>query len=74
MPLRLSLLRRLRMVDDSYKPVPVVPNTKDAVAVYGIGIFKRSADLIKIEAAAAQVGGAFHGHYCSRGVLFNQRC
>jgi hypothetical protein len=48
MPLRLPLLRRLRVVDDSYKPVPVVPDIKDDVAFYRIGIFERSADLIKI--------------------------
>ena len=48
MSLRLPLLRRLRIVDDSYKPVPVVPNIKDDVAFYRIGIFERSADLIKI--------------------------
>jgi hypothetical protein len=47
MPLRLPLLRRLRIVDDGYKPVPVVPNVKDDVAFYRIGIFERSADLIK---------------------------
>ena len=46
MPLR--LLCRLRIVDDSYKPVPVVPNIKDDVAFYRIGILERSADLIKI--------------------------
>ena len=48
MPNRLPLLRRLRIVDDSYKPVPVVPNIKDDVAFYRIGILERSADLIKI--------------------------
>jgi len=48
MPLRLPLVRRLRIVDDSYKPVPVVPNIKNDVAFYRIGIFERSADLIKI--------------------------
>ena len=48
MSLRLPLLRRLRIVDDSYKPVPVVPNIKDDVAFYRIGILERSADLIKI--------------------------
>jgi len=48
MPLRLPLLRRLCIVDDSYKPVPVVPNIKDDVAFYRIGIFERSADLIEI--------------------------
>jgi hypothetical protein len=48
MPLRLPLLRRLRIVDDSYKPVPVVPNIKDDVAFDRIDILERSADLIKI--------------------------
>jgi len=47
MPLRLPLLRRLCIVDDSYKPVPVVPNIKDDVAFYRIDIFER-ADLTKI--------------------------
>jgi hypothetical protein len=35
-------------MDDSYKPVPVVPDIKDDVAFYRIGILERSADLIKI--------------------------
>ena len=48
MSLRLPLLPRLRIVDDSYKPVPVSPNIKDDVAFYRIGILERSADLIKI--------------------------
>lgn len=48
MPLRLPLVRRLRIVDDSYKPVPLVPNIKNDVAFYRIGIFERSADPIKI--------------------------
>ena len=48
MPLRLPLLRRLRIVDDAYKPVPVVFNIKDDVAFYRISIFERSADLINI--------------------------
>ena len=48
MSLRLPLLHRLRIVDDGYKPVPLVPNIKDDVAFYRIGILERSADLIKI--------------------------
>ena len=48
MSLRSPFLPRLRVVDDSYKPVPVVPNIKDDVAFYRIGILERSADLIKI--------------------------
>ena len=46
-PTSLPLLRRLRIVDDSYKPVPVMPNIKDDVAFYRIGILERSADFIK---------------------------
>jgi hypothetical protein len=48
MPLRLSLLRRLCIMNDSYKPVPVVPNIKDDVTCYRIGIFERSADAVKV--------------------------
>ena len=48
MALRLPLLRRLRIVDDCYEPVPVVPNIKDDVAFYRIGVLERPADLIKI--------------------------
>ncbi len=48
MPLRLPLLRRLRIVDDSHKPVSVVPDIRDDVAFYRIGVLERSADLIKI--------------------------
>ncbi len=48
MPFRLPLLRRLRIMDDGYKPVAVVPNIKDDVALYRIGILEHSADLIKI--------------------------
>ena len=48
MPFRLPILRGLRIVDDSYKPVPVVPNIKDDVTFYRIGILESSADLIKI--------------------------
>jgi len=47
-PLRLPFVRRLRIVNDGYKPVPIVPNIKDDVAFYRIGIFERSANLSKI--------------------------
>ena len=63
MPLRLPLLRRLRIVDDSYKPVPVVPNIKDDVAFYRIGIFERSADLIKIVPANRPDNGGPGGNF-----------
>ena len=48
MPLSLPFQCRPRIVDDAYKPVQVVPNIKDDVAFYGIGILERSPDLIKI--------------------------
>lgn len=48
MPLRLPLLRRLRIVDDSHKPVPIVPDIKDDVAFYRVSVLERPADLIKI--------------------------
>ena len=48
MPLGLPFLRRLSIVDDGYKSVPVVSNIKDHVAFYRIGLLERSADLIKI--------------------------
>ena len=51
MPLRFPLLRRLPIVDDSYKPVPVVPDIEDDVAFYRIGVLECSADLIKIAPA-----------------------
>lgn len=51
MPLSLPFLCRLRIVGDGYKPVPVVPDIKDDVAFYRIGILERSADLIKISPA-----------------------
>ena len=48
MPLRLPLLRRLRVVDDSYKPVPVVPDIKDHVAIHKIGTLEHAAYFLKI--------------------------
>ena len=47
MPVRLPMLCCLSVVDDSYKPIPVVPDVEDHVAVYQIGILEHSADLIK---------------------------
>ena len=48
MPFGLPFLCRPSVVDDGYKPVPVVPNIKDYVAFYRISILEGSADLIKI--------------------------
>jgi hypothetical protein len=66
MPLRLPLLRRLCIVDDSYKPVPVVPDIKDDVAFYRVGIFKRSADFIKIVPANHLDYGGPGGNFVRR--------
>ena len=63
MPKRLPLLRRLRIVDGSYKPVPVVPNIKDDIAFYRIGILERSADLIKIVPANRLDNGGPGGNF-----------
>jgi hypothetical protein len=35
-------------VDDGYKPVPVVPNVEDHVAIDKIGILEHAANVIKI--------------------------
>ena len=51
MPLRLPFLRCLRIVDDCHQLVPIVPNIKNDVAFYRIGILECSANLIKIEPA-----------------------
>lgn len=51
MPFGLPFLGCLSIVDDGYKSVPIVPNIKDHVAFYRIGILERSADLIKIAPA-----------------------
>jgi hypothetical protein len=63
MSLRLPLLRRLCIVDDSYKPVPIVPDIKDDVAFYRIGIFERPADLIKIVPANRLDNGGPGGNF-----------
>ncbi len=48
MPFRLPFLRCLSIVDDGYKPVPVVPDVKDHVVVHRIGILEHAANIIKI--------------------------
>lgn len=48
MPLGLPFIRCLGIVDNGYKPVPVVPDVKDHVAVHGIGILEHAANIIKI--------------------------
>ena len=63
MSLRLPLLRRLCIVDDSYKPVPIVPDIKDDEAFYRISIFERSADLIKIVPANCLDNGGPGGDF-----------
>ena len=35
-------------MDDGYKPVPVVPNVEDHIAIDKIGVLEHAANLIKI--------------------------
>ncbi len=48
MPLGLPFIRCLSIVDDGYKPVPVVPNVEDHVPIDKIGIPEHAANVIKI--------------------------
>jgi hypothetical protein len=48
MPFRLPFLRCLSIVDDGYKPVPVVPDVEDHEAFHRIGILEHSTVIIKI--------------------------
>lgn len=48
MPLGLPFLGRIRIVDDRYKSVPVMPKVEDHVALYRIGIVEGSAHFVKI--------------------------
>ena len=50
MPLGLRFIRCLSIVDDGYKPVPVVPNIEDHAAIDKIGILEHAANVIKIAA------------------------
>jgi hypothetical protein len=47
MPLGLSFLRCLSIMNDGYEPVPVVPDIKDHIAVHRIGILEYAANIIK---------------------------
>jgi len=51
MPLGLHFIRCLSIVDDGYKPVPVVPNVEDHVAIDKIGILEHAANVVKIAPA-----------------------
>jgi hypothetical protein len=48
MPLSLPLICCLSIVDDGYKPVPVVSNVEDHVPIDKIGIFEHATNVIKI--------------------------
>jgi len=48
MPLGLPFTRCLSIVDDGYKPVPIVPNVEDDVASDKIGILEHAVNVIKI--------------------------
>ena len=47
MPWCLSFLGRLSIVDDSNKPVPVVPDVKNHIAIHRISVFEHAANIIK---------------------------
>ena len=48
MPLGLRFIRCLSIVDDGYKPVPVVPDVEDYEGFHRIDILKRSTEIIVI--------------------------
>ena len=48
MPFGLPFTRRFSIVDDGYKPVPVVPDIKDHVAIHKIGMLEHAAYFLKI--------------------------
>jgi len=47
MPLGLPFIHCLCIMDDGDKPVPIVPNVEDYVALDKIGILKRAANIVK---------------------------
>ena len=47
-PLGLPFTGCLGVVNDGYKPVPVVPDVKDHLAVHRIGILEYAANIIEI--------------------------
>jgi len=47
-PFGLLFIRRLRIVDDGDKPVPVLSDVKDHVAIHRIGVLKHAAQFRKI--------------------------
>ena len=48
MPVSLPCIRCLSVMDDGYRPVPVVPNVEDHVAIHKIGILEHAANFIKM--------------------------
>ena len=48
MSLCLLFTRRLRIVDDGNKPVPIVPNIKNYVAVHRIGILEHGTNFVHV--------------------------
>jgi hypothetical protein len=61
MPLGLPFIRCLSIVDNGYKPISVVPNVEDHVAIDKIGVLEHAANVIKI---------APTGRYSSRMAAF----
>ena len=48
MPFGLPFIRRLCIVDDSDKPVPILSDVKNHVVIHKIGILKHAANFRKI--------------------------
>jgi len=68
MPLGLPFTRCLRIVDDGYKPVRIVPNVEDDVAIDKIGILEHAVNVIKIPPANRLVTTAL-GFSCGLGTF-----
>lgn len=47
MPRGLPFTRRFGIVDHGYKPVSVVPDVKDCIAIHEIGILECAANILK---------------------------
>lgn len=73
MPFSLHFGRPLSIVDHGYKPVPVVPDIKDHVAIYGICILEYFASLLNIVPANRFDDGFPGSDFVSRiGIFFHR--
>jgi hypothetical protein len=73
MALGLSFIRCLSIVDDGYKPVPVVPKVEDYGTIDKIRIPEHAANVIKIVPAdRLDKGGPCHDFFRRIGVAFHR--